>query len=342
MTRPPIISVLMPVYNGALYLKQAIESILVQSYSNFEFIIVNDGSTDTSEAVVNEFKDKRIRYVLNEKNLGLVASLNIGIALAAGKYIARMDQDDIADANRLQVQYDFLEQNTDTIICGTAVMIIGTLEMKYAPLQDAEIRVALLFGSPFYHPTVMMRKSTLITNNLKFSEANKHAEDYGFWIDLASCGKLANLTSLGLHYRKHATQYSQTFHQGMASSAAKSRHKYITQLGVRLSLDESSLFEKMVLQRIDWSDDREFLQTRALCKSLPHYFINSTLDPAILRQYIWRMWRACLMARQKVGLYSYGLFLTHSEALKLNEIKVHLWFWKQIFYRLIGINIKTN
>ena len=112
----PLVSVLMAVYNGEKYLLEAIESILNQTYTNFEFLIINDGSTDSTEEIILSYSDQRIRYIKNEQNLKLIASLNKGLDLAKGKYIARMDADDISLPDRLEKQVNFLERNSTKLL----------------------------------------------------------------------------------------------------------------------------------------------------------------------------------------------------------------------------------
>src|SRR5688500_8514963 len=113
ITTQPLVSVLMPVYNAEAYVSEAIQSILQQTYKNFEFLIINDGSTDNSEKLINTFSDSRIRYIRNSENIKLVATLNKGIDLSVGKYLVRMDADDISLPERLQKQVDFMETHPE-------------------------------------------------------------------------------------------------------------------------------------------------------------------------------------------------------------------------------------
>src|SRR5688500_300589 len=121
----PKISVILPVYNGQLFLKAAIESILNQSYGNFELLIINDGSVDDTEKIIFGFNDLRIRYIRNERNLGLIATLNKGLDLAKGEYIARMDNDDISLPARLEKQLAYLEENKHVSVLATKLVIIN-------------------------------------------------------------------------------------------------------------------------------------------------------------------------------------------------------------------------
>lgn len=200
-----LISVILPAYNAELYIKEAIDSVLAQTFTNFELIILNDGSTDKTEEIILSYQDSRIVYVKNEQNLGLIGTLNKGMALAKGKYIARMDADDICLPERFAKQVNFLEEHPDYIICGTAAYrFFNNLTDKkafYVPINDENIRVRLFFNTGFIHPSVMFRTETLRTHNLSFNDNYKYAEDYYFWMDLLKYGKGFNLKEKLLYYR---------------------------------------------------------------------------------------------------------------------------------------------
>lgn len=208
---PPLITVLMPVYNGEKYLKESIESILNQTYCDFEFLIINDGSTDSSEAIVREYaeKDKRIRYVENKTNLGLVSTLNKGLKLAKGKYVARMDADDIAYSDRFSKQIELMERRLEVSICGTSFQSIGARHAKHVYPQEHEaIKAGLLFGSCICHPSVLMRTDFILENHISYIADTFPAEDYKIWVKSARLGKLYNLPDILLKYREHDTQIS--------------------------------------------------------------------------------------------------------------------------------------
>lgn len=205
--RLPIISVVMPVYNGGRFLAGAIESVLNQTFSDFEFIIVNDGSTDGSPAVLDGYaqRDVRIRLISRE-NRGLTASLNEAIAIARGEWIARMDADDISLPDRFQKQMAWLQQ-TGADVCGGWVKLTGTWwnqVWRYYGSSEA-IRLKLLFGSAFAHPAVMLRTSLAKAN--PYSEAARYVEDYELWTRLARSGaKMTNYPGVVLRYRIHPGQ----------------------------------------------------------------------------------------------------------------------------------------
>jgi len=201
----PKISVVMSVYDGEKFLEEAVLSVLNQTYKDFEFIIIDDGSTDSSLKMLRSFekKDERIKLVSRE-NKGLTRSLNEGIKLAQGEYIARMDGDDISMPKRFEKQIDFLEKNKDIALCGTWAINIdenGNEIGEYkTPTTNKEIRKMILFHNPFIHPSVMMRKE-IINNVGLYNEKIKYAQDYEYWLRIIKKNKMANLNSFLLWYR---------------------------------------------------------------------------------------------------------------------------------------------
>lgn len=201
-----LVSVVMSVYNGEKYLQKAIESILNQTYKEFEFIIIDDGSTDSSLKIIKNYKDSRIILVENKVNKGLIYSLNKGFEIAKGKYIARMDCDDIAEKNRIKIQLDYMEKNSDVAITGTGVKIIfeGLPLISKKSNQNDEweyLKIKSFFSTPFVHPTVMIRNDILKTKKLKYREEFKYAEDYGLWTDIIREEKCVNIKKNLLKYR---------------------------------------------------------------------------------------------------------------------------------------------
>jgi len=213
---PPLITVLLPVYNGEKYLKYAIESVLCQSFSDFEFIIINDGSDDESENIIKKYqqRDNRIIYLKNEKNLGLQRTLNKGLSFSKTNFIARIDSDDTwCDKNKLQKQFDFLQKNPDYALIGTAMKTInengGELQTIRFKTTDKEIRDAILFSSQFAHPSVMISAKALDEIGF-YSEEKKHknVEDYELWLRIGTKYKFANLSDICLKYRVHPESIS--------------------------------------------------------------------------------------------------------------------------------------
>ncbi|WXT99921.1 MAG: hypothetical protein Ctma_0627 [Catillopecten margaritatus gill symbiont] len=197
----------MPVFNGEQYLKECIDSVLCQTFVNFEFIIINDGSTDRTEEIILSYVDKRIFYVKNKENLRIADTLNKGIKFAKGKYIARIDADDICLPSRFEVQVNFMQKNPDIDICGSWMQCfneIGDTNLQKNPILNNEIQVALLFNSCIGHPTVMGKKDFFC--NLKYRKQYNGAEDYDLWVRGSEQYHYANIPSALIKYRIHSNQ----------------------------------------------------------------------------------------------------------------------------------------
>jgi len=205
----PKISVIMPVYNTAQYIKESIDSILAQSFPDFELIIFNDGSTDNSSEIIESIKDERIRFYNYQDNKGYVHLLNDGLLLAKGEYIARMDSDDISLPNRFAEQVALLDNNPDIGLCGTSFLAFGSYDfIAEMPRTDLEIREMMLTSNPIGHPTVMMRKSIIEKYKLSYKVHSMPVEDYFMWYDFSKVTKMYNISSILLKYRRHENQVS--------------------------------------------------------------------------------------------------------------------------------------
>lgn len=240
------VSVLMPVFNAEKYLAEAIDSIISQTWEDWELVIINDGSTDSSLSIVESYTDKRILLINNELNLGLIKTLNKGIELCKGEYIARMDADDVAHPERLQKQVSFLDQNRNHILCGTNAQIInnkGEIVGKIMnPTSNTLLQISLLFTNPFIHPSMMIRKSAFKDN--LFDEKALHVEDFELWTRLASKGKIANLEQALLKYRWHDTNVS------IKHANIQERAKNEIIKGQLLKLDIKATEEELYLHRL--------------------------------------------------------------------------------------------
>jgi glycosyltransferase involved in cell wall biosynthesis len=208
----PVISVILPVFNEDKYLKESVNSLLNQSFKNFELIIIDDASTnpETHKIIDNiKTKDNRIKAIKNETNLGLTKSLNIAIKKAQGKYIARMDADDISHKERLRIQYNFLEKNKEIGICGTWIKMFNKIHKKYiSPFDHEHILVKSFIQCPFFHPTVMFRKDLFFHHNLFYNENIRYSQDYELWTRALRVTKGANIPKYLLYYRVHNNQIS--------------------------------------------------------------------------------------------------------------------------------------
>src|SRR5688572_15308235 len=189
----PAISVVLPVFNCEKYIGQAIQSVLQQTFTDFEFIIINDGSNDNTEEVIKSFSDSRIIYEKNDSNKGLVYSLNKGVDKAVGKYIARMDGDDICMPERFRKQIDYLEQNGKVDVLATIVTLIdendqvkGIWPADLKNINEKEIRRQLPKDNCIAHPTVIGKTS--VFKKYKYNQTQSQLEDYDLWLRLLNDG----------------------------------------------------------------------------------------------------------------------------------------------------------
>ena len=219
--KTPLVSVVMSVYNAEAYVNRAIESILSQTLTNFELIIINDASSDKTLALVRSYmrKDKRIRLINNYRNLKVAHSLNKGVSLAKTDLIARMDSDDIALPKRLETQFEFMQSHPDVVIVGTYIRIIDenqkVVSKRTYPSKSDDLKRIMLRYSPFAHPTVMFRKKVFE----EFGGYNPKmvpCEDIDFWFKAGVKYDFANIpkallkytlsTSSGSHYNLRYTE----------------------------------------------------------------------------------------------------------------------------------------
>ena len=223
----PLISVVLPVYNGEKYLAEAIDSILAQTFTNFELIIIDDGSTDNSLAILKQYQDLdgRVRLIARE-NRNLATTLNDMIYLARGVWVARMDQDDIALPHRFERQLRWLEQ-TGADICGSWVKFFGSTDKRIIkhPQTDQAAKMELLFTAPFAHPSVMMK--TDLAKKLRYDKSWEKAEDYDLWERAAHAEwKMTNVPEVLLLHRQHAAQISTITSNQQQLLTQKIRRRY--------------------------------------------------------------------------------------------------------------------
>ena len=238
----PMISVVMPVYNRERYLKESIESILNQTFTDFEFIIVDDQSTDFSWQIIQEYanKDSRIIAVKNTGKKGCYPARNCGHRLAKGKYIAVMDSDDISLPQRLQTQFDFMEQNPDIGICGSWLKSFGAEEkVIQTPEKHEEIRDQMFFGCSIPHQTAIYR----ITNQkLFYSEDYASAQDYELFCRKMNEFKFANIPEVLLLYRVHENQISTVAKNEQCDNGNRTRLRNLQAIRVELTKEEQKIY----------------------------------------------------------------------------------------------------
>ncbi len=213
MPPAPLVSVLLAVSDGERYLRAALESILRQTVSDFELLVVDDGSTDGSPAILESIEDQRLRVLRNDARHGLAASLNRGLDEARGRYVARLDADDIAFPRRLERQLQRMVSGSPVAVVGSAVMELDASDRPGAlhlmPTGPIQVRWAALFSSPFFHPSVLVDREMLETHGLRYEAEYLESEDYDLWTRLLAHAEGDNLAEPLLLYRVHASQASQ-------------------------------------------------------------------------------------------------------------------------------------
>lgn len=248
----PLVSVLMPVRNGAAYLDEAIASIVSQTFENWELVVVDDGSTDdTSSRLASWAKaDPRI-VVINQGPMGLVAASNAAVQAARGAYLARLDSDDVAHPNRLAKQVLYMENNPDLVVIGSAIRLFGErVGVLFTPTTDWGCRGRLLFENCFAHSSTMIRRSKVAGLVPLYEAHSEFAEDLSLWVRLSSLGKFANLFLPLVSYRVHVRQTSREKSHIMRAKHAKFVVGQWRAMGVFVTTEE--------FQRFRWPDFQQY------------------------------------------------------------------------------------
>jgi len=240
----PKITVLLTVYNGEKYLKECMDSVLNQSFKEFEFLVIDDFSCDSSLEIIRGYKDDRVRIIENKENIGQIKSLNIGLDCARGEYIARIDQDDIMLKTRLKSQLDFLEKKQNAAVAGSWAEVIdeaGRVIMRSEfPVRNEEIIANALFAGYFMmHPSVFFRKKAVIDAG-KYDETVLFAEDYDLWTRLLlKRHKFANLPEILTRFRRHKDSSSRKFAQKQTDNVYASVRNFIRNITANSRVQDS-------------------------------------------------------------------------------------------------------
>jgi hypothetical protein len=256
----PKVSVLMGVHNGARYLGEAIESILDQTWENFEFIVIDDGSTDNTHAILADYqrRDGRLQ-VHSQSRQGLAATLNTGLALARGEYVARMDADDKSVRDRLATQLALMEGRPDVGVCGAWVRFMDTIngEVLRYPVDDASLRCRLIFENPIAHPTVVLRRRIFVDAGLRYDTTFSYSQDYDLWTRASRLCHLANVPRTLVWYRQHSSQASQRHLDRQQAAAGRVRLRQIGLLNITGTPEEHDLHE--AVSRVRFQPTFDFL-----------------------------------------------------------------------------------
>lgn len=311
----------MSVFNGGNYLPEAIESILKQTFTDFEFIIINDGSTDASENIIKLFKDERIVYINNERNLGLIHSLNSGLKIAKGQYIARMDADDIALDNRLELQVQKFKDNPNAIVVGSDYYLLSGSKLSYIKSNnDSDYNKAVLFFAPcFCHPTVMM-KNVFTEKDIFYNWDYKHAEDYKLWTDLFLLGDFLNVDKALLKYRSHNTQISVKHNEVQLQISKQVRLDFCKKLNFSLSPEQFNTLNIIGNNLFITSAEELYKVEDCLLKLKAENLVHKTFNLNSFNLFLHKFW-ADSCGNSNVGLAAYSIY---SKSILLKGIKVSL------------------
>ena len=246
MSASPVISVIMACYNEERHLGKAVDSILNQTFSDFEFIIVNDCSTDTTLKILESYKDPRIKIFSNDENGGLAYSLNVGIDKALGKYIARMDADDISLPTRLEEQFNIMEKYPDIGLCGTYAEFFGKADgiRKHDSASDL-LKCKLLFSSQFCHPTVMFKTDVLKKNKIEYHVDYKQAQDYELWVRLIPYCDFYTIEKPLVKYRVHQGQVSDIHYDSQNKYRDNILEIQLNKLGIKPTPQQFNLHKEL-------------------------------------------------------------------------------------------------
>ncbi|MDF9801100.1 glycosyltransferase involved in cell wall biosynthesis [Catalinimonas alkaloidigena] len=302
MNQPqPLITVIMSVYNGLPYLRDAITSILHQSFSDFEFLIIDDASTDESVNVINSYNDSRIQLYQNQSNIGLTASLNKGLKLAKGKYIARMDADDISEHTRIEEQISLMEKHADIGLCGSWYQIIDGRVIK-KPITHEEIMLGMLRRNPFGHSTIMIRASLLNKHKLIYNENFTSSQDYDLWSRIVEHTKAYNIPKVLVKYRLHTNQVSVKKEKEQLKNESKIKKQILQKVLADVSNKEILIHEKVIFNTHNIST-KEFVSYVNFLKRLLKANTKSLrYHSGKLYEFTYKLWLSAIKNLQKPSL----------------------------------------
>lgn len=308
MASDELVSVVMSTYNDEKYIKEAINSILYQTYDNFEFIIIDDASTDKTSDILNSMTDSRIKVIRNVKNQGLTKNLNIALRNANGKYIARMDADDISLPTRFEKQLKVL-RNSDYILVGSPIQTFGGGQGYYFPAtEDREIRTRLLMNTVLPHPTIMFDRDVMDKTGLFYNDHYPNAQDYDFLFRIAQHYKMTCMDEVLLFYRVHDNQISNSKKSNKQQECAQMIRKSILDyFDIVLDEEEMSawndLSNEVGAASKNCSIERVRLLDRTITKIYAKLAENTVYDSVYLRDFLW--WAAQRYCLNKNGKQSF-------------------------------------
>lgn len=322
----PKISVVMPVYNCGLYIKEAIDSILNQSFADFEFLIIDDCSTDDTVGIIKTYEDSRIKLIQKSVNRGISDSLNLGIRIAKGYYIARMDGDDISYLDRFMKQIAFLDANRDVILCGSSVSIIGSKTSINYPEDHKAMKVEFLRQNCVMHPTVMFRKDSIVKFNFFYNPLKEPAEDYDLWLRLLQKGKLHNIPENLLAYRFHSNQVTKLDSNRQKDLTINLRLELLNNLNCKIEKNEFEILRR-IIQNDKFLVYKNIQQFLFLKSKLIRGNLNCCFDKELFEIYLNELQKKIFdnyfLKRYK---YSPTIYLNYLKFYKIYDLSYKLHF----------------
>jgi Glycosyltransferases involved in cell wall biogenesis len=310
----------MPVYNAEEYLKDAIDSILNQTFTDFEFLIINDGSTDKSKKIIEQYNDSRIRFLDYEENSGLARVRNKGITEAKAEYIAWLDADDISHPLRLEKQVKLLEKNPEIEICGTWVKTIGgkTSHKWRYPTKPDFIRCRMIFDDPLATSSVMLRRKILTEQNQRFDLNYPPAEDYDLWERISNHHQIANVPKFLTFYRLHENQTSYVNVLQQKSSVWNIQERQIKMFDIIYTDDEKQIHRKLGAWGFDESIDflthaNKWLLKLQNANSKKHIYPEPEFTNVLAERWFFACRGASGLGRFTWSAYWNSTFRKHSE-----------------------------
>ena len=296
----------MSIYNGERYLKESIESIINQTLKDFEFIIIDDGSTDKSNKIINSYNDSRIKLLENNKNIGLTKSLNKGLELCKGEFIARMDADDISLPIRLEKQVNYMEKNKNVDVCGSWSMTIGKRvgEIRKYPSNHEEIRCQLLLNNIMCHSSVIIREKRISEGNIRYNPSLLYAQDFDFFVRMINDYRFSNIPEVLIHYRIHDNQIAEKKKNEQNLIANSIIKEQLKKLSINPSMEELEIHNNLIELKINQSKDLILKSEKWMLKIIKNNDKINIYDNKKLKLYFNYIWLRLSNAYAGLGLWS--------------------------------------
>lgn len=308
----PRISVIFPVYNTADFLEEALDSILNQSFTDFELLIINDASTDQSLEILRTYQDPRIRLLDNEVNLGVPKTRNKALEIATGEFIANMDSDDVAHPDRFKRQVEFMDHYLRVEICGSWVQFMGEWNgVLQFPAKHQDIKANLLFVNIINNPSIMVRRS--IFKKLRYDETFALAEDYKLWAGLVDCTTIAIIPEVLLRYRIHTSNVSivkKSNQEALNVYNYRVYELFFQRLAIPYSTEELRIHGQIGQKQIatlspaQLSSCLAWLRKLIVANKSTHYFREESFHTVILNQVLY------LAGRVQYSAKGYGMVVS--------------------------------